>query len=30
MPIAGLMWGLRLYAEVVLAFLGVRYDEVFT
>ena len=29
MPIAGMMWGLRLYAEVVLTFLGVRYDEVF-
>ncbi|MGH7840539.1 MAG: M20/M25/M40 family metallo-hydrolase [Steroidobacteraceae bacterium] len=29
MPIAGLMWGLRLYADVVLAFLGVRRDDVF-
>jgi acetylornithine deacetylase/succinyl-diaminopimelate desuccinylase-like protein len=28
-PIAGLRWGLRLYAEIVLAFLGVRFDEVF-
>jgi acetylornithine deacetylase/succinyl-diaminopimelate desuccinylase-like protein len=29
MPIAGMMWGLRLYADVVLTFLGIRYDQVF-
>jgi acetylornithine deacetylase/succinyl-diaminopimelate desuccinylase-like protein len=29
MPIAGLIWGLRLYTDVVLAFLGVRRDDVF-
>ena len=29
MPIAGLRWGLRLYTEIVLSFLGVRFDEVF-
>lgn len=29
MPIAGLRWGLRLYADVVLTFLGLRFDQVF-
>jgi acetylornithine deacetylase/succinyl-diaminopimelate desuccinylase-like protein len=29
MPIEGLLWGLRLYSEVVLSFLGVRFDDVF-
>ena len=29
MPIAGFRWGLRLYADIVLSFLGVRLDEVF-
>ena len=29
MPIDGLLWGLRLYSEIVLAFLGVRFDDVF-
>jgi acetylornithine deacetylase/succinyl-diaminopimelate desuccinylase-like protein len=28
-PIDGFLWGLRLYAEVVLNFLGLRFDEVF-
>jgi acetylornithine deacetylase/succinyl-diaminopimelate desuccinylase-like protein len=30
MPIAGFLWGLRLYAEVVLSFLGIRFADVFT
>ena len=29
MPIEGMLWGLRLYAEVVLTFLGLRFEEVF-
>src|SRR5579863_523252 len=29
MPIAGLMWGLKLYTDVVLAFLGVSREDVF-
>jgi acetylornithine deacetylase/succinyl-diaminopimelate desuccinylase-like protein len=29
MPIEGLLWGLRLYADVVLTFLGVRLEDVF-
>ncbi len=29
MPIEGMLWGLRLYAGVVLEFLGIRFDEVF-
>jgi len=29
MPIDGLLWGLRLYSEIVLSFLGVRFDDVF-
>jgi acetylornithine deacetylase/succinyl-diaminopimelate desuccinylase-like protein len=28
-PIDGLLWGLRLYADVVLTFLGVRFEDVF-
>ena len=28
-PIDGFFWGLRLYAEVVLKFLGLNFDEVF-
>jgi acetylornithine deacetylase/succinyl-diaminopimelate desuccinylase-like protein len=29
LPIDGLMWGLKLYTEVVLSFLGLRFDQVF-
>lgn len=29
MPIEGLLWGLRLYADAVLTFLGLRLDDVF-
>jgi len=29
MPIEGFLWGLRLYAEIVLTFLGLRFEEVF-
>jgi acetylornithine deacetylase/succinyl-diaminopimelate desuccinylase-like protein len=29
MPIDGLLWGLRLYTDVVLTFLGVRLEDVF-
>jgi acetylornithine deacetylase/succinyl-diaminopimelate desuccinylase-like protein len=29
MPIEGFFWGLKLYAEVVLEFLGLRFDQVF-
>jgi len=29
MPIAGLLWGLRLYTDVVLTFLGLRLEDVF-
>ncbi|MDO8434497.1 MAG: M20/M25/M40 family metallo-hydrolase [Candidatus Binatus sp.] len=29
LPIAGFHWGLRVYAEVVLEFLGIKFDEVF-
>jgi hypothetical protein len=28
-PIEGLLWGLRLYTDVVLTFLGVRPEDVF-
>jgi acetylornithine deacetylase/succinyl-diaminopimelate desuccinylase-like protein len=28
-PVDGFLWGLRLYAEVVLNFLGLRFDQVF-
>lgn len=30
MPIDGFLWGLRLYSEVVLTFLGLRVKDVFT
>ncbi len=30
MPIEGLMWGLRLYVDVVLTFLDLRFDQVFS
>ena len=30
MPIEGFLWGLRLYTEVVLKFLGLRVEDVFT
>ena len=30
MPIDGFLWGLRLYAEVVLTFLGLRVEDVFS
>ncbi len=29
LPIDGFYWGLRLYTEVVLSFLGIRFDSVF-
>jgi len=29
MPIEGLLWGLRLYTDVVLTFLGLRIEELF-
>lgn len=29
MPIDGFLWGLKLYTEIVLTFLGVRFEEVF-
>ncbi len=29
LPIEGFYWGLKVYAEVVLKFLGIRFDEVF-
>jgi acetylornithine deacetylase/succinyl-diaminopimelate desuccinylase-like protein len=29
MPIAGFLWGLRLYTDVVLTFLGLRFEDVF-
>jgi hypothetical protein len=29
MPVDGLLWGLRLYTDVVLTFLGLRVEEVF-
>jgi acetylornithine deacetylase/succinyl-diaminopimelate desuccinylase-like protein len=29
LPIDGFNWGLKVYAEVVLKFLGIRFDEVF-
>jgi acetylornithine deacetylase/succinyl-diaminopimelate desuccinylase-like protein len=29
MPIAGLLWGLRLYTDVVLTFLGLKLEDVF-
>ncbi|HZO83461.1 MAG TPA: M20/M25/M40 family metallo-hydrolase [Candidatus Binataceae bacterium] len=28
-PLDGFLWGLRVYAQVVLGFLGLRFDEVF-
>ena len=28
-PVDGFLWGLRLYAEVVLSFLGLRFEQVF-
>lgn len=28
-PIEGFLWGLRVYVEVVLSFLGLRFDQVF-
>jgi acetylornithine deacetylase/succinyl-diaminopimelate desuccinylase-like protein len=30
MPIEGLLWGLRLYADVVLTFIGLRLEDVFS
>ncbi|HTR63326.1 MAG TPA: M20/M25/M40 family metallo-hydrolase [Candidatus Binataceae bacterium] len=30
LPIDGFFWGLKVYAEVVLEFLGLRFDEVFS
>lgn len=30
MPIEGLLWGLRLYADVVLTFLGLHFEDVFS
>ena len=29
MPVAGFLWGLRLYTDIVLTFLGLRFAEVF-
>jgi hypothetical protein len=29
MPIEGFLWGLRLYSDVVLSFLGLRTEDVF-
>ena len=29
MPIEGMLWGLRLYTDVVLTFLGLRFEDVF-
>lgn len=29
MPVNGFLWGLRVYADVVLDFLGLRFDQVF-
>jgi len=29
MPIDGMLWGLRLYTDVVLTFLGLRFEDVF-
>jgi hypothetical protein len=29
LPIDGFNWGLKVYAEVVLKFLGIKFDEVF-
>jgi acetylornithine deacetylase/succinyl-diaminopimelate desuccinylase-like protein len=29
MPIDGLLWGLRLYCDVVLTFIGLRFEDVF-
>jgi acetylornithine deacetylase/succinyl-diaminopimelate desuccinylase-like protein len=29
LPVAGFLWGLRVYAEVVLRFLGLKFDDVF-
>ena len=29
MPIDGLLWGLRLYCEIVLTFIGLRFEDVF-
>ncbi len=30
LPIEGFYWGLKVYAEVLLKFLGIRFDEVFS
>jgi acetylornithine deacetylase/succinyl-diaminopimelate desuccinylase-like protein len=30
MPVAGFLWGLRLYTDVVLSFLGLRIEDIFT
>jgi acetylornithine deacetylase/succinyl-diaminopimelate desuccinylase-like protein len=30
LPIEGFYWGLKVYAEVVLKFLGIRFDQVFS
>jgi hypothetical protein len=30
MPIGGLLWGLRLYTDVVLTFLGLERDAIFS
>jgi acetylornithine deacetylase/succinyl-diaminopimelate desuccinylase-like protein len=30
MPLEGLLWGLRLYSDVVLTFLGLRLEQVFS
>ena len=29
LPIEGFYWGLKVYAEVVLDFLGLRFEDVF-
>ena len=29
MPIEGFLWGLRLYTDVVLSFLGLRIEDLF-
>jgi acetylornithine deacetylase/succinyl-diaminopimelate desuccinylase-like protein len=29
LPVEGFYWGLKVYAEVVLKFLGIKFDEVF-
>ena len=30
LPVEGFYWGLKVYAEVVLKFLGIKFDEVFS